>query len=392
MCLNDVSSINNNEIENEYKRIKEKSGCIDWFDNLIKASFKSYVLFITWDPKTSNSKYSDNEFYDQISIKDFIHKCYIETCEYFKENPEIFLKKNSKKEIYDIIKICIETAIKKTLPFNDIIQEFLKINFVEELESNQKNKREIDNIKNLLVKIMSQNKYGNRPVSKALLTDSSDKKYNVDEQFARKELENYINMNKSVTNQTGGNDIVEYENKEIFRPHSASLSKHDSSKSKTKLETSDDFQVPEHGSYKSSTRASINKNVSSISKDDDSNNNNEKKSSAKYRELSNFDKMTSSHIMTRSEVKNKELDLVMNNANLKTSVTSATSTEEHLTKHVESPIPIKKGHIERIHEDANLHAMTGGTKRKIQIIKNKSNSIHDKVSNMNNYFNGLMNN
>ena len=46
MCLNDISGINNYEIENEYKRIKEKSNCADWFDNLIKASFKSYVLFL----------------------------------------------------------------------------------------------------------------------------------------------------------------------------------------------------------------------------------------------------------------------------------------------------------------------------------------------------------
>ena len=83
MCLNDVSGINNYEIENEYKRIKDKSGCAEWFDNLIKASFKSYVLFLTWDPKTSNSKYSENDLYDKISLKDFIHKCYIETCEYF---------------------------------------------------------------------------------------------------------------------------------------------------------------------------------------------------------------------------------------------------------------------------------------------------------------------
>ena len=122
MCLNDVSGINNNEIENEYKRIKDKSGCCEWFDNLIKASFKSYVLFLTWDPRISNSKYSDNDLYEKISLKDFIHKCYIETCEYFKENPEIFLKKGAKKEIYDIIKNCIETGIRKTLPYNEIIQ------------------------------------------------------------------------------------------------------------------------------------------------------------------------------------------------------------------------------------------------------------------------------
>ena len=104
MCLSDISTLNNHEIENEYLRIKEKSNCSEWFDNLIRAYFKSYILFLTWDPETSNSKYVENDIYNKISIKDYIHKCYIESCSYFNNNPEIFFKKGSKQEIYDIIK------------------------------------------------------------------------------------------------------------------------------------------------------------------------------------------------------------------------------------------------------------------------------------------------
>ena len=427
MCLNDISGINNNEIENEYKRIKEKSGCAEWFDNLIKASFKSYVLFLTWDPKTSNSKYSENDFYDKISLKDFIHKCYIETCEYFKENPEIFLKKNVKKEIYDVIKNCIESAVRKTLPYNEIIQEFLKINFTLEADNNEKSKKEIDGIKNLLFRIMSQNKYGARPTGKALLSDSSDKKYNRHEQDSkngRRELEEYINVGNinSPVHHHGGklnaDSSVNSEKKEIFRPHSVTNSKHNSLKSRSNSETSDDFQVPEmgnkmikstHSTYNSTNKDSEKDNVSKSSKlsktskssrttlnNKYSNQESESELGTGYREITNNEQYggekninSSTQIMTRSQTKNKELDLVMKNTQYEASETSETSN------HIESPIPIKKNHTDRIIEDVKNHnKMTGGNlpKRKIQIIKNKSNSIHDKINNMDNFYNNLMNN
>jgi hypothetical protein len=32
MCLRDISTVNNLEIENEYKKIKQNSKCSEWFD------------------------------------------------------------------------------------------------------------------------------------------------------------------------------------------------------------------------------------------------------------------------------------------------------------------------------------------------------------------------
>ena len=439
MCLNDVSSINNNEIENEYKRIKDKSGCAEWFDNLIKASFKSYVLFLTWDPKSSNSKYSENDFYDKISLKDFIHKCYIETCEYFKENPEIFLKKNVKKEIYDVIKNCVESAIKKTLPYNEIIQEFLKINFTVEAESNAHSKKEIDNIKNLLFKIMSKNKYGRRPITKPLLSDSSDKKYNKYEQdtkTGRKELEEYINaanIDLSVNQRAGesnNNSSINSEQREIFKPHSSTNFKNNSHKSRSISETSDDLQVPEmgnkinkstHSTQNSTNKDSTKDNISRSTKtsktdlhntqlkqesESESESESELDIGVGYREITNDDYKkenseqyggeininSSTQILTRAEAKNKELGLIMKNNQLKISENSKSS---EMNNHIETPLPIKKNHTDRIYENLKpVDKMTGGnvSKRKIQIIKNKSNSVHDKVDNINNYFNNLVNN
>ena len=450
MCLNDVSGINNYEIENEYKRIKDKSGCVVWFDNLIKASFKSYVLFLTWDPKTSNSKYSENDLYDKISLKDFIHKCYIETCEYFKENPEIFLKKGSKKEIYDIIKNCIETGIRKTLPYNEIIQEYLKINFISSTEDKEKNKKELDNIKSLLFRIMSQNKYGVRPIGKALVSDSSDEKYNGHQHNSdagKMELEKFINMenkNNHIGGRSSNKSTDDSKNKEIFRPHSATNSRHNSLKSKSNSdsETSDDFQVPhmennltrrtysaqlthsnnsehyiddknltqEHRPN-SDSESESNPNIkhenlsrtSKTSRTHSQDNLPRQEPSFEYQEINNNETnqnggniMSSTQIMTRSEAKKKELEieLEMNKVNT-TSETSKTSETGKSNNQLNSPIPIRKTHTDRIYDDITPpNKMSGGDipKRKIQIVKNKSNSIHDKVSNMNTYFNNLMSN
>ena len=376
MCLEDISSINNNEIENEYKRIKEKSGCGEWFDNLIKASFKSYVLFLTWDPQTSNSKYSDNDFYDKISLKDFIHKCYIETCEYFKENPEIFLKKNAKKEINDIIKNRIEYAIKKTLPYNDIIQEFLNINFTTEIENNKNNKKEIDNIKKLVFRIMSNKKYGSVPTAKALLTDSSDENYNPSEQ--RQEVQDYIDNNLDVV-QTTTNKVSNTENvsrdykKEIFKPHSQTNSRNNSLKSSQKSETSDNFEVQEVPNN--------------------------------FQQIGGENNITSTQILTRSEVKKKELELVLDENNTKFNKTSdeenkhmptiTANNSNETNQHIDSPLPVKKNNIDRIFENVkNDNLMNGGnsSKRKIEIIKNRSNSIHNKANDIGNYFNNLIKN
>ena len=106
-----------------------------------------------------------------------------------------------KKEIFDIIKFSIELAMKKTLPYNDIIQEYLRIEFkysnsksMLEKNINDKNTNEIQNIKNLVNKIIEQNKYGVKPVIENLINDNSDyQDIENDEVIKKIELENFIN-------------------------------------------------------------------------------------------------------------------------------------------------------------------------------------------------------
>jgi hypothetical protein len=129
MMLKSKAELNAYEIESEYNRIKASSGCSDWFDNLIRASFKSYTLFLTWNNETKSSKFADNKFIAEISIKDFVHRTFIESCNYFITNPEIIMKKTLKREIYGIINVCIENAIRFMLPYNEMLQEYLLIDF-----------------------------------------------------------------------------------------------------------------------------------------------------------------------------------------------------------------------------------------------------------------------
>jgi hypothetical protein len=157
LCLNDITSLNNYEIENIYNDIKQQSGCYNYFDDLVRACFKSYILLLTYNPVTENSKFSSPELYENIIVKDFIHKCYIEVSNYFKDNLELIIK-DRKKEINHIIKDCIEHSIKKSISnYDEIIKEYLKIKFDI---SKKEDKMSYDNIKNMVNKMIDTQKYG----------------------------------------------------------------------------------------------------------------------------------------------------------------------------------------------------------------------------------------
>ena len=190
MCLRDISTLNNLEIENEYKKIKQNSKCSEWFDELVKSTFKSHVLFLTYDPTIENSTYKDNEIYNSLSIKDFIHRCYVESSEYFLDNCDIFVKKSDRKEkIFEIIKNCINNSIRKTLPYNDILKEYMRINFT--IEKKKEESTKLSDIKQMVYQMINKNKYGDKPLVNKLVQDSpSSSSYKGDPN----DLEEFINL------------------------------------------------------------------------------------------------------------------------------------------------------------------------------------------------------
>ena len=177
--VNDIASKNNTEIDGEYQRIKSESRFADIFDSLIRACFKSYLLFFTFDPKTKNSKFNDPKYYENINIRDFIHKCYVETCTFFLNNPELFIKRNRKTEINEHIKTCIIMSIRKSLPYNEMVNEYLRI----DLDMKQNKNDEIQKMEKLINNIMEKNK------SKHIIDENDD-----DDKYLK--IDKIINENK----------------------------------------------------------------------------------------------------------------------------------------------------------------------------------------------------
>jgi hypothetical protein len=212
LCLNDIISLNNYEIENIYNDIKQKSGCYNYFDDLVKACFKSYILLLTYNPVYENSNFTSPELYENIVVKDFIHKCYIEVSNYFKENIELIIK-DRKREMYHIIKECIEHSIKKSISnYDEIIKEYLKIKFDI---SKKEDKINYDNIKSMVSKMINTKKYGGIETMDVVVSGGSEKvvgesSFNNVENFinANKEIDAIVN-NKYIDDKVGGGDSTQ---------------------------------------------------------------------------------------------------------------------------------------------------------------------------------------
>lgn len=140
-CLKDIPTLGNSAIESETKRIKEMSRCSEYFDDLIKAVIKSYIVLLTYNASGKTCKLVNDKYHERININEFIHKCYIECSHTFYNNPDIFLysldgeipqkdMKIYKLSSYKMIKEAIVEAIRKMLPTKAILQEYLANDYI----------------------------------------------------------------------------------------------------------------------------------------------------------------------------------------------------------------------------------------------------------------------
>lgn len=202
--LSGFETINNHQIEKLYYTLKGKSGCSEFFDNLVTASFKSYVLYLSWDPETQSCKYSDNEYFKNLSIKDFVHKCYVISASYFNQHYDIFESRN-KKEILEAISSCVKIAMIRMIPYNEICSEYIENNFSTHI-ANQK--KEISQIKEVVNRFVERNRYGNIPDNVMIEDNNSDNNYDV---------QDFINKQKfteNLSNKEFEDPIQEYEQNE----------------------------------------------------------------------------------------------------------------------------------------------------------------------------------
>lgn len=143
MYLKDIEDLNASAIEKETERIRIKSKCSEWFDDLVKAVIKSNIVLLTYNVSEKTCKLIDEKYHEKININDFVHKCYVECARLFYNNPEFLwheftknshlcdIKKN-KSEVNEIIKTAVLEAIRKMLPMKLILREYLSNDYIRD--------------------------------------------------------------------------------------------------------------------------------------------------------------------------------------------------------------------------------------------------------------------
>jgi len=138
-CLKEIPLLNNNAMEIETERIKTTCKCGDWFDDLIKATVKSYIVLLTFTNPRGISNIVKEGYHNKIVVRDFVHKTYIETARLVYNNPELFWHefpplevKRNQRDTCNLIKSAIGEAITKMLPMKLVLKEYLQNNYVED--------------------------------------------------------------------------------------------------------------------------------------------------------------------------------------------------------------------------------------------------------------------
>ena len=127
--LRKIPSWNEHLIEQETHRIVKMSNKGEIVEDLIKAVIKANIMILT---NTPPEKKDNVKIKHDITTQKFIHHSYIEIARNIFQNPYLFshkhtpfeLKKNQ-RDANDIIKKSIEQSIRKLLPMNVILQNYL---------------------------------------------------------------------------------------------------------------------------------------------------------------------------------------------------------------------------------------------------------------------------
>ena len=159
--LRKIPSWNEHLIEQETNRILKFSSVTnkdDIIEDLIKAVIKSNIMILT---NTPPEKKDNIRIKHDITPAKFIHNSYIEVARNIFQNPFLFyhkcnnyeLKKNQRDAI-DIIKNSIEQSVRKLLPMNIILQNYLGGTFENQSDdfNNPIPHSDYNNLRNMLTK------------------------------------------------------------------------------------------------------------------------------------------------------------------------------------------------------------------------------------------------
>jgi len=135
-CLKNIPKWSQSIIEKETDRIVNSSQSYGWLNDLIKATIKSNLYVLMYNPSVKTQTKINPDYYKHIRLSDFIHKIYIECAREFWNNPYLFYHeyepieiKRNQRDCLVIIKECMKEAIRKLLPVKEILQIYLNEEF-----------------------------------------------------------------------------------------------------------------------------------------------------------------------------------------------------------------------------------------------------------------------
>jgi len=133
LLRNIVPNWSPNVVEQEVQRIKIMSKYGDTLDKLLQAIVKSYLHLLSGKNDLLESRYINSKMYEAVSLKDFIHKSYIQISREIFNNPFLFSTevpmkeiKENQKEVLNIIKDSINLCIKDVIPMDKVLDEFIQ--------------------------------------------------------------------------------------------------------------------------------------------------------------------------------------------------------------------------------------------------------------------------
>ena len=130
--LKAIPKWNQDIINKETNRILNSSHSYSWLNDLIKATLKSTLIVLTYNPTCKTQSKIDSSLYQNIKTTDFIHKIYIECARELWNNPYLLYHnyppieiKRNQRDCINIIKDCIKEGIRKLLPVKHILKLYL---------------------------------------------------------------------------------------------------------------------------------------------------------------------------------------------------------------------------------------------------------------------------
>jgi hypothetical protein len=130
--LRQIPKWNEEMVNRETERIINSSQSYAWLNDLMKATLKSNLVILMYNPTAKKQNKIDPAYYQDIKATSFIHKIYIECARELWNNPYLLYHeyppleiKRNQRDCLAIIKDCIKEAIRKLLPVKHILQIYL---------------------------------------------------------------------------------------------------------------------------------------------------------------------------------------------------------------------------------------------------------------------------